>query len=1134
MYHRKKNSRRLTDIGKRFLASLISLCMLVSFAPAAIAEGIELTENIITDVIPEIAETEEKAVALSEITEMRDEFSKTFLMSDGTYTQVTYASPVHYETEDGTFCEIDNRLSVNAMTGKITTGEGGTNAAFSQTQPEVSINANGHSISWSVEKKNELRNDDNASLMSMRPAYQSFTANAINTADTSDFMALPAEEQLMSAHKAFSELKYVSLEEGYGVNYTVAPGKIKEDILITSAENNEFVITVDAMGLTAVLGDYRTVIFKNNANETVLTFDVPYMYAANDEFSTDIDISLTKIIGGYEITLTASEEWLESEDRVYPVVINPVYTVSGESNVVDTSAHCTGASGTCTCQPNHSIAPNMLVGTEGEAASYGLIKFNTLTGYGLSKIISATITLTASGSNLSLNETFSLQRIKFTDWDENISYNTADSLGCANPNERTSLTINSNGSCTATYDIREDVIGMLVGEYENHGYRLSYTGGFISVASSESTTASSCPVLTIEYVMDTPAGTHYFNNVSEYKFLAGAHYNSHAYTGKYDVASNADNEKLLWEITNISYYSGYTYICTAKDEENGNEYALYSDSQSHARVGILDTTDDKFKWNIIEYSEGEYVIVNKADNTRLLMYNGELYSAFEYVSDTSHWRMMTEDEYNPRTTLSMEDMYLEMGDTVSFSALRPTVNGTVSSSSTATFAQSINSYTLTEYGSAVTMYNDSFKVTDYGASTLTLGCKDTTATATFYVLVSEFPGTYFIKNVGSGKYMDTSNDSGRIHAKQYGFDREPTQMWQFEIQTDGSYMIKNVATETYLTITSLSGNYPAILRERSAEIIEEQRFDIEKDTDGNVTIYPHHGKATNAILGAQTTSSGAYIGEGSATADNRDLWQIRTGNVYIEFSMDQGYVTRNQRENESREETAERISDVIIYNYFDYVRDAFAEQCGVYLELADEEVLLYTSAADNCPTDVGIDGNCQCVLDIDCALNEWESPYENNSFAGPEYNCHCKSMALLRNNLIIGIPANTIRVTYTGHQTCYYSGNEKIHYYNCPWGMSDFDYPIVGIKGSKVQEIADIIDSEITELNPEKNYEGRNSVLLLVHELSHTYGANHHEHIEGQPCVMSDAKFYETRLNDNSSYWCDSCKATINSNFNKY
>ena len=157
MYHRKKYSQRLTVIGKRSLACFVALCMLFSFAPTVIAESIELTEEVITDIIPTVTESEtpEDVTALSEITEMRDEFSKTFLMSDGTYTQVSYASPVHYEDEDGVFQEIDNRLSVNAMTGKVTTGNGGTNVAFSQSQPQVSINANGHNISCEPKKSKQ-------------------------------------------------------------------------------------------------------------------------------------------------------------------------------------------------------------------------------------------------------------------------------------------------------------------------------------------------------------------------------------------------------------------------------------------------------------------------------------------------------------------------------------------------------------------------------------------------------------------------------------------------------------------------------------------------------------------------------------------------------------------------------------------------------------------------------------------------------------------------------------------------------------------------------------------------------------------------------------------------------------------
>ena len=83
----KNNKKhRLTVFGKRFLATLLALSMLFTFTPTAIAEGTELIDETITGVTDAVTETEteEEAVALSEITELREECSKTFLMSEGT------------------------------------------------------------------------------------------------------------------------------------------------------------------------------------------------------------------------------------------------------------------------------------------------------------------------------------------------------------------------------------------------------------------------------------------------------------------------------------------------------------------------------------------------------------------------------------------------------------------------------------------------------------------------------------------------------------------------------------------------------------------------------------------------------------------------------------------------------------------------------------------------------------------------------------------------------------------------------------------------------------------------------------------------------------------------------------------
>ena len=54
--------------------------------------------------------TETEALILSEVEEERQESSKTFLLTDGTFMLAQYAVPVHYEDSEGNWQEFDTTL----------------------------------------------------------------------------------------------------------------------------------------------------------------------------------------------------------------------------------------------------------------------------------------------------------------------------------------------------------------------------------------------------------------------------------------------------------------------------------------------------------------------------------------------------------------------------------------------------------------------------------------------------------------------------------------------------------------------------------------------------------------------------------------------------------------------------------------------------------------------------------------------------------------------------------------------------------------------------------------------------------------------------------------------------------------
>ncbi len=352
---------------------------------------------------------------------------------------------------------------------------------------------------------------------------------------------------------------------------------------------------------------------------------------------------------------------------------------------------------------------------------------------------------------------------------------------------------------------------------------------------------------------------------------------------------------------------------------------------------------------------------------------------------------------------------------------------------------------------------------------------------------------------------------------QWEFHGGDTQKWSFSHLGDGYYSIKSArssSTPYYLGVINDSTNLDVDVVLRSGSLTNGMKWKVEKTANGAYKIIPKTGESKDYVLATTTSSAanGYKLIQGDYIDNNsyRDEWYIKTGNVYVEFSYDLGFVDTHQKSGESSSVTRTRIEQQIINEFFPYVAKAFAQQCGVYF--ITSSISNYTSDADKCPNE-GISVHCECIDKTDCLLEYYHNPNKNNSSVGFSYGVHCKSFIRLRNNLITDIPGNTIRVTYSGHDLCFYSSDSHIY---TIVGLSDYDNPIICIN--------------LTQKDKKR------SILVLAHELSHTYGTEHHSPVTGQPCIMDeDNNLYEGNdPKDPSTYWCDNCIKTITKNKNKY
>ncbi len=111
---------------RRFLAAVLAVTVLATTIDTTLLAAPETTQETTEEETAEMADTEEEegesdAVILSEVEEEREEDSKTFYMSDGSFMVAQYDVPIHYEDEEGEWQEIDRTLELETEEETATT-----------------------------------------------------------------------------------------------------------------------------------------------------------------------------------------------------------------------------------------------------------------------------------------------------------------------------------------------------------------------------------------------------------------------------------------------------------------------------------------------------------------------------------------------------------------------------------------------------------------------------------------------------------------------------------------------------------------------------------------------------------------------------------------------------------------------------------------------------------------------------------------------------------------------------------------------------------------------------------------------------------------------------------------------------
>ena len=464
------------------------------------ASPVETTENVTQPLVTESAE-EAQAVIVREDISLREEFTKHFEMSDGSYTATVYNEPVH-QLVDGAWVEVDNTLMLFTSakgTAKYQTVNGLTDVSFAQSfgNELVTMEQDEHSITWGVEAAVDPMETAAVASAQLIGNLQEPAQAEILPLDLSD---VKAEEQKIFTTKATSTIQYAdALANGVDLEYTVLPSRIKESIILNSPQSiSTYTVTVNTSDLLARLLDNREIEFYTEDGEPIFTMWAPYMYDSASELSEDIEVELTALGNGqYAITLTPDTDWLNSPDRVYPVVIDPDVSVSrARTNIIDNTV--------MEGQGNQNRNLDRLyIGRKSGACVRAFLKYDVMPTIPFGATITAATQTLYITANTETGSTAGAYIVTDGDWEsDTITWATK-------PAARTTIdaTIEHNNfsyyqfSCLNAVQKWYD--GSTIGKNANYGITVRYTNESINdynaFYSADYSVESSRPLLTISY-----------------------------------------------------------------------------------------------------------------------------------------------------------------------------------------------------------------------------------------------------------------------------------------------------------------------------------------------------------------------------------------------------------------------------------------------------------------------------------------------------------------------------------------------------------------------------------------------------------------------------------------------------------
>lgn len=325
----------------------IALILMVALMLQMLPLGVWARESVHKgNRVPEFsASTQEEApYVIGEVRELRGEKQKHFRMSDGSYIAVSYGETVHFSDADGAWQDIDNTLVAVAEGREYMAVNGTERRRFASRIEEgdflFSVESGDYGLFLSAvldETENTLSTSQFEDLtVEKQPpiANVSNPQEPLATLSVEEKRELPLAEQTVPA-KLSSSVRYENVWEETDLEYSVTAQNVKECIVIQAPrEDYQYSFMLQLADLTPELNDDGSISLYNEQKEVIFSIPAPYMEDANGVYSSEAAYTLEETEdGGYCLTVTADSQWMNAEDRAFPVKLDP--TICKEGSAAD-------------------------------------------------------------------------------------------------------------------------------------------------------------------------------------------------------------------------------------------------------------------------------------------------------------------------------------------------------------------------------------------------------------------------------------------------------------------------------------------------------------------------------------------------------------------------------------------------------------------------------------------------------------------------------------------------------------------------------------------------------------------------------------------------------------------------------